>query len=167
MDDGAVIQPEAKVINFADLIGKKAKRRSEDHWGAAVMARGFTILPSILFWAQGRLDLTPEEFNVLVQLASHWWDANDNPHPSKERLAERIGKNPRTIQRYLTQLEKKGFIGRLARFRANKGQTSNGYALTGLVEKLAALEPEFKKVTEQNRLRRQKVERPVTSAKGA
>jgi hypothetical protein len=138
----------------------KPRRRAEERWGRAVIARGFTVLPSMLFWAQARLKLTPDEFNVILQLAAHWWDANEEPRPAKDTIAERMGKNPRTIQRYLTQLEDKDLVRRIPRYRPGRGQAANAYSLDGLVKRLEELEPEFRKVIEQNRIRRQRVERP-------
>ena len=146
-----------KVIDLS-TITKKDKRRSDEKWTKAVMARGYCMVPSILLWGQKQLGLSPEQLNVLLQLISHWWDAKDAPHPSKESIATRIGKDPRSVQRYLTQLEKAGFIARQQRFRAHRGQTSNGYSLAGLVKKLGEIEPVFRKVAEQNRLRRAKAE---------
>jgi hypothetical protein len=70
-------------------------------------------------------------------------------------------KHPRTVQAYLTSLEKKGFIRRIERFKVNKGQDANGYDLAGLVAQLNAIAPEFKKVAEQNKLRRRRVEKPA------
>ena len=154
-----------KVVELK-LPPKKPRRRADERWGTAVIERGFTTLPTMLFWAQGRLKLTPDEFNVVLQLAAHWWDANENPRPAKETIAERMGKDPRTVQRYLTHLEQKGLIARVARFRPAGGQTANGYSMQGLVKRLQELEPEFRKVIEQNRLRRRRVESP-TAAKGA
>jgi DNA-binding Lrp family transcriptional regulator len=69
-----------------------------------------------------------------------------------------MGKSPRQVQRYLTLLERAGFITRVERYNGRKAQVSNGYDLTGLVAKLVAIEPEFQKITEQHRLRRRKVE---------
>lgn len=138
----------------------KPRRRAEERWGKAVIDRGFTVLPSMLFWAQARLKLTPDEFNVVLQLAAHWWDANEDPRPAKDTIAERMGKDPRTIQRYLTQLERKGLARRIPRYQPGRGQGANAYSLVGLVKRLEELEPEFRKVIEQNRIRRQRVERP-------
>jgi len=143
------------------------RRRADERWGKAVIARGFTVLPSMLFWAQARLKLTPDEFNVILQITAHWWDANEDPWPAKDTIAQRMGKNPRTVQRYITQLEKKELLERKARFRPGRGgQAPNGYSLKGLVKQLEALEPEFRKMVELNRDRRRRVERPreATSA---
>lgn len=145
---------------------KRQRKRADDRWGRTVIARGFTTLPTMLFWAQARLKLTPDEFNVVLQLASYWWDANEDPRPAKDTIAARMGKSPRTVQRYLTKLESKKLISRIARFRPGRGQGPNAYSLEGLVTRLTELEPEFRKVTEQNRIRRQRVERPK-EAEGA
>lgn len=162
------IKPTAKVIALPKAAPPpKPKRRSEQRWGKAVIDRGFTVVPSMLFWAQARLRITPEEFNVIMQLAAHWWDANEDPRPAKDTIAERMGKDPRTVQRYITQLEKKGLVERKERFRPGRGgQAPNGYSLDGLVKQLEALEPEFRKMVELNRDRRRRVERPK-EAKGA
>ena len=88
----------------------------------------------------------------------HWWEADKVPFPSKDTLARRMGKSPRQVQRYLTQLEEAGFISRIERFNGRKAQVSNGYALAGLVAKLVAIEPEFQKIAEQHRLRRKRAE---------
>jgi hypothetical protein len=150
----------SNVIELATL-GKADKAKSKDRWSDAVMDRGHSIVPTILLWGQAKLGLTPDELNVLLQLISHWWYAGNDPHPSKETIAARMNKHPRTVQAYLTSLVEKGFIRRIERFKANKGQDANGYDLGGLVAKLNALAPEFKKVAEQNKLRRRRVEKPA------
>lgn len=156
----------AAVISLAKAKRAKPaapKRKADDRWGKAVIDRGFTVLPTMLFWAQGRLKLTPDEFNVVLQLTAHWWDANEDPRPAKDTIAERMGREPRSIQRYLKKLEDKGLVRRVARYRPGKGQGPNGYELDGLVARLQALEPEFRKVVEQNRIRRRRVEAPAAT----
>lgn len=135
-----------------------AKPKRKDRWPEAVMKLGYAQIPSILFWGQGKLGLKPDEFNVLLQLVSHWWTRDQNPHPSKETIARRISKDPRTVQRHLTTLENAGFIKRETRYKLHKGQDSNGYDLRGLVKKLKEIAPDFDKVTDQNKRRRAKVE---------
>jgi hypothetical protein len=139
-------------------ISKKNRRRAEDKFGAPVMKLGFTLIPNLLLQAQGRLKISPVQLTVLAQLFQHWWNADDDPFPSKETIARRLGKSERMIQRYLTQLETAKLIKRVPRFKSHKGQTSNGYDLSGLVAKLAELEPEFTKAAEQKRLKQKKIE---------
>jgi predicted transcriptional regulator len=159
----AVSPPTAAPSNVIELatLGKADKAKSKERWSGAVMDRGHSIVPTIMLWGQAKLGLTPDELNVLLQLVSHWWYAGNDPHPSKETIAARMKKHPRTVQAYLTSLEKKGFIRRIERFKVNKGQDANGYDLAGLVAQLNAIAPEFKKVAEQNKLRRRRVEKPA------
>jgi predicted transcriptional regulator len=115
-------------------------------------------LPSLLLRAQAKLKINPVQLNVLIQLIEHWWEADKNPFPAKETIARRMNKSTRHIQRILTQLENVGYIKRIERFLGHKAQTSNAYSFDGLVKKLVALEPEFRKAAEQNKIRRKKVE---------
>lgn len=151
----------ASVTNIADFSAAMRKAGAKERWSSNVMDRGYTTIPTILLWGQARLELTADELNVLLQIISHWFYVGNDPHPSKARIAERMGKHPRTVQGYLTSLEKKGFLRRVERFRPSKGQDANGYDLSGLATKLESIAPEFKKVSEMNKNRRRKVEKPT------
>lgn len=149
----------SNVVSLKGLV-KAEKGKAKERWSAAALERGYSPVPVILMWGQAKLGITPEELNVLLQLISHWWFGGNDPYLSKDRIAERMGKHPRTVQTYLTSLESKGLLRRIERYKVNKGQDANGYDLSGLVAKLEAIAPEFKKVSEQNKLRRRKVEKP-------
>ena len=101
------------------------------------MKFGYTMIPNLLLQAQGRLGISPVQ---LIQLIQHWWDAGNDPFLAKETIARRMGKSPRQIQRYLTELEDAGFVRRIPRYKGHKAQTSNAYGLDGLVLKLSAIE---------------------------
>lgn len=150
--------PSASVFNLADFNAAMKKQSAKARWSTNVMDRGYTVIPTILLWGQAKLELTSPELNVLLQLTSHWFYKGNDPHPSKGTIATRMNCDPRTVQRVLTRLEKKGFIKRVGRFKASKGQDSNGYDLSGLAAKLEAIAPEFAKVSEMNKNRRRKVE---------
>ena len=142
---------------------KKQGRRLEDKWSPPVMKLGYTGLPNLLLKAQGKLKITPMQFNVLVQVIEHWWEAERDPYPAKDTIARRMNKSPRQVQRYLTQLEKAGMIKRIARYSGKKAQINNAYSFDSLIKKLKALEPEFSKETEQKRLRKKKLETAAAS----
>ena len=55
------------------------------------------MVPRLLLWGQGRLELKPNELNVLLQLISHRWSVGNDPHPSKETIAQRMGRDPRSV----------------------------------------------------------------------
>lgn len=124
---------------------------SEKKWGKAVMKLGFSILPSLIFRAQRRLGLSPVQLVVLLQIADYWWDQGRKPHPGKTTIGERLDLSARQVQRHIADLEKAGFLKRIERRAPHRGKLTNEYDLTGLVEKLKKLEPEFRQVEEMKR----------------
>jgi Helix-turn-helix domain len=157
-------KPEKGSATIVPLpVAKKPKRRAEDKWSSQVMKFGYTPLPNLLLRAQGKLKITAVQLNVLVQVIEHWWDADEYPFPGKDTIARRMNRSPRQVQRYLTQLEKKGLITRITRYKGKKAQTSNAYSLEGLVKKLKAVEPEFTRAKEQKRIKSKKLETAAAS----
>lgn len=137
---------------------KKSGKRAEDKWSPQVLKHGYTALPNLLLRAQAKLKITPMQFNVLAQLAEHWWDADKYPFPAKETIARRMNKSPRQVQRYITQLEKAHLIRRVERFSGRKSQINNGYLFDGLIKKLKEIEPEFAKAKEMKKAKSKKLE---------
>ncbi|KAF2991282.1 helix-turn-helix domain-containing protein [Methylocystis sp. MJC1] len=128
---------------------EKEKRKLEDRFSRQVVGSyGFTQLPNLLLYAQARLKISPTQFNVLLHLVQHWWDADKAPHPKIETIARRMGKSERMVLRYLDGLEKAGLIKREHRYRGKQKQISSAYRLDGLRERLIELEPEFRKAKE-------------------
>lgn len=152
-----------KAVETAEIVqfpAEQATQASEKKWGKQVMKLGFSIIPSLLLRAQQRLGLSPTHLAVLLQLADYWWEQGRKPFPSKQALSERLGLSPRQVQRYIAELEAAGLVQRIERRAAHKGKLSNVYDLSGLVERLKALEPEFREVqTEAKEMKRQ-VARP-------
>jgi predicted transcriptional regulator len=152
-------KPKTETATVIPLhVKKRTGKRAEDKWSPQVLKFGYTALPNLLLRAQGKLKITPMQFNVLAQLAEHWWDADKYPFPAKDRIATRMNKSPRQVQRYITQLEQKGLISRIKRYSGRKAQISNGYSFDGLIKKMKALEPQFTRELEQKRIRRKKLE---------
>lgn len=139
---------------------RKADSASEQKWGKAVLAQGFSILPSLLFKAQRRLQLKPIELAILVHLADFWWDPGRKPYPSKQRLAERLGIGPRQVQHWIANLEQAGLVERKQRYATHGGKLTNEYDLSGLVHRLKELEPEFRQVEEEATAKRRAVSKP-------
>ena len=137
-----------------------------DKWGAKVIALGFCMLPSLLLRAQRRLKLSPTQLAVLIQLADFWWDAGRKPFPKKADLAERLGLSDRQVQRYIAELEEEGFLKRIERRATHRGKISNEYDLQGLVDKLAAIEPDFREAAEGARAARKAAARPGLRRRG-
>lgn len=149
----------AEVVQIRPGNKPKSAQASEKKWGKAVMKIGFTIIPSLLLRAQQRLGLNCTQLAVLLQLVDYWWDEKRKPYPSKKSLSERLGLSSRTVQRYIAELEQAGLVQRIERRAANKGKQSNIYDLSGLVQRLIELEPEFREVQEEARAKRRQVSR--------
>jgi DNA-binding transcriptional regulator YhcF (GntR family) len=127
---------------------KEGQQASSKKWGKAVLGLGFCVIPSLLLRGQARLGISPVQLVILLHIIDHWWYAEQLPFPSKASIASRCNLSPRQVQRYLTELEDRGYIKRVDRFVDHKGQQSNYYDLSGLVAQLKRLEPEFSSVEE-------------------
>lgn len=136
---------------------KVSPKSSAEKWGQKVMDLGFCLVPSLLLRAQRRLNLSPTQLAVLLQLCDFWWDKDRKPFPSKETLAQRLSLSERQVQRYIADLEQEGLVHRVDRRASNGGKLSNIYDLSGLVSRLQELEPEFRQVDEMNKATRKAV----------
>lgn len=146
--------PEAPVTKIKANETSAAKK-----WGDAVIKQGFCIIPSLLLKAQRRLGLNPTQLAILLQLADYWWEADNKPFPCKQSLSDRLNIGPRQIQRYIAEMEQAGLVKRIERFGDDKRKLSNHYDLSGLVEKLKKLEPEFRQAKEEANAKRRKLSR--------
>lgn len=154
-------QSTATVVEFPKSPPKKASSH-ERIWGKSVLGHGYTALPSMLIQAQSRLGITPLQFNILAQLLDYWRDPARAPFPSKNDLASRIGCKPKTIQTNIRALEKAGLVTREMRRTAAGDWNSNIYHLTGLVERVKRLEPEFAAAREKRKEARDAQKRAET-----
>lgn len=97
-----------------------------------------------------------------AQLLDYWRDPARAPFPSKADLAARIGCKPKTIQTNIRALEKAGLVTREMRKTAAGDWNSNIYHLTGLVERVRKLEPEFAEARKKKREAREAQKRAET-----
>ena len=160
---------EAAANNVVPISGKTGAsgktRESEKKWGRKVMALGFCVVPSLLLRAQRRLGLNPTQLAVLLQLCDYWWESKRRPFPGKKALAQRLGLGPRQVQRYIAELESVGLVQRIERKADHGGKQTNTYDLSGLVDRLKSLEPEFRAVEEKAKASRRAVSTPRYRAK--
>lgn len=126
-----------------DFAPAHKRRSAEAKWGRAVMDRGFVTIPAILLRGQRRLGLSSTQLVVLLQLIDWWNDADKQPWSAKSTLAQRIGLSERQLQRQVATLEQAGLVQRIEKV-TNRGKQPNTYDLSGLVEKLKELAPQFR-----------------------
>ena len=80
-------------------------------WGEAAIA-GWQAVPDVLLKNQHKLDLTPTDLLVLLNVLSFWWYVEELPYPRVATLAKRMNVTPRTVQRSLQKLNEKGLLVR-------------------------------------------------------
>lgn len=150
MTDATTPDAEQNVVAFQPRTALKA---SEKKWGHDVLRHGWCLLPSLLFRAQRKLNITALQMAVLLQILEHWWEAERAPYPSKETIAHRLDMSPRQVQRHIAALEKAGYVQRRERKAVNRGQLSNYYEFDGLVAALKRIEPEVAQAFTESRQR--------------
>lgn len=150
MSEEPTLDPAPTIVPFQPKIALKV---SEKKWGHDVLRHGWCLLPSLLFRAQRKLNITPLQMAVLLQLLEHWWEAERAPYPSKETIAHRLDMSPRQVQRHIAALEEAGMVQRRERWAVNQGQLSNFYDFDGLVAALKRIEPEVAEAFAESRRR--------------
>lgn len=135
----------ATVVEFPTPKSVRKPSSTEAIWGKSVAAHGYAGIPSILIRAQGRLGLSPMQFNIVVHLLEYWRSPERRPFPTKRDLAERMGASEKAIQNNMKALEERGFVRREQRKTAAGDWDSNVYHLDGLVRRVQELEPDFAK----------------------
>lgn len=143
---------------------KKAKstehKQIEKRWTKPLVETGFTAIPNIILDKQRALGLNAMDVNIILQIAKHWWDAESAPFPSIGKLAITLGVTNRTVQKHISEMEKRKLIERTERFYSQGGQQSNSYTFNGLIQKCKPFAEEEikarrkKKLSEDARLRR-------------
>lgn len=121
----------------------EALKVNEKKWTKTLMQTGWTVLPNIILECQSALKLKPTDVNVLLHLARHWWEASNHPHPAKGTIAKRMGVTPGTVRRSVRKLEKAGLITRHYRKNEARGNLTNMYDFTGLIEKVTPLAKDY------------------------
>lgn len=109
----------------------------EQKWGKELVAAGWTAIPNVIFDCSRQLGLKQLDVLIIVHLASFWWTAGNDPFPTKETLAGKIGCTPRTVQRAIAGLEERGYIQRHARKSKQGGNLANSYSFEGLIKAAA------------------------------
>jgi hypothetical protein len=86
--------------------------RAFDKWGEAA-SKGFQLVPDLLLKNQAKLELTPTDVVVLLNVLMHWWYADQRPFPRSTSIAARMEVQPRTVQRSLARLDELGLVKRV------------------------------------------------------
>ena len=88
------------------------RARSTDKWGEAAFG-GFQMVPDLLLKKQVELGLSATDMLVLLNITMHWWYAEQRPFPRVSTVAERMGVDPRTVQRSMRKLVDLGLLDKV------------------------------------------------------
>jgi len=103
-------------------------------WGDdAFTQRGFTMFPNAVLEHAAELGIGPQEGWMLCHIL-YFKRNTDHPRPSLSTLAQRLGKSPDSVRRYLRSLEKRGLLRIEASYTENGGQATNVLDFTPLRE---------------------------------
>ena len=91
------------------LSSKQAESRLEKRWRTAATT-GFVAVPNVLLVHYRSLEVTPTEFDVLLNLLMPLWSSESQSFPRVSTIARRMNTSPRTIQRALNRLRACGLI---------------------------------------------------------
>lgn len=114
----------------------ETEKESRKIWGTNVMRVGFMQVPSLLLKRQKELGLNAMDMNIILQIASYWWEKDNLPRPSKTTLADALSVDSSTIRKRIAALEKRGYLKRLIRSGHANARLANQYDLNGLIQKL-------------------------------
>ena len=92
--------------------------------------KNFFIVPNQIF----DLGLKPKEFVVYCCLLRHSDKNTDNCFPSRRLIADECSMDKKTVDSALKELEARGLIKKVCRYRENGSRTSNMYYLVSLLE---------------------------------
>ena len=92
--------------------------------------KNFFIVPNQIF----ELGLKPKEFVVYCCLLRHSDKNTDNCFPSRRLIANECSIDKKTVDSALKELEARGLIKKVCRYRENGSRTSNMYYLASLLE---------------------------------
>ena len=98
--------------------------------GGKMKHKNFFIVPNQIF----ELGLKPKEFVVYCCLLRHSDKNTDNCFPSRRLIADECSMDKKTVDSALKELEARGLIKKVCRYRENGSRTSNMYYLASLLE---------------------------------
>lgn len=104
-------------------------------YGKVISQDGVTPIPMALFRYQKELRLDCTELVFICYVMTYRWTAGD-PYPSIKKMAIATGISEKTLHSYKSSLVSKNYLRLVKRSDPQKGNMSNGYDFTPLLETL-------------------------------
>ncbi len=93
----------------------------------------FTMTPNALLDHYAQLGIPVQEMACAVVILRHQFDER-LPFPSENTIARALCRSVRQVRRYIAHLREKGLLRVVTRFDPRRGQTTNAYDLTPLLQ---------------------------------
>src|SRR5258706_14224212 len=103
-------------------------------WTKPLIDAGYTVVPTIIIRRMRVLGLTPTDFAILVQIASYWWEAENEPFPSMKTLADAIGISESTVKRRIKAMHGAKFLKKTTRPQKHNRHKPNLYGFGPLIQ---------------------------------
>ena len=136
--------------------------RIRAYFGDDMLRAGFVPLPHLFLRHYRKLGLSNLQAMFVLQLIEIVWDLGDAPS-SVTRLAERLGVDRRTVQICAKELQALGFVEVFDQWDESGGQVENGYDLSSLFRRIAAVDEQPAARTLVRRSRTTNDQRPATN----
>jgi hypothetical protein len=107
-------------------------------FGEIIARNGIASIPDAIFSFQKELGLSVGECWFVAQILRFKW-TTELPRPSLHKMSDYTGVSLRTLFRYKSSLEEKGYLKVVNRYRENGGQDTNYYDFTPMFEKIISL----------------------------
>lgn len=104
-------------------------------YGKIISQDGVTPIPMALFRYQKELRLDCTELVFICYVMTYRWTAGD-PYPSIKKMTVATGISEKTLHNYKKSLVSKNYLRLVKRSNPQKGNMSNGYDFTPLLEAL-------------------------------
>ncbi len=99
---------------------------------------GFTRTPNALLDYHAQLGVALQEMACAVVILRHQYD-DRLPFPGEDTIARALSRSVRQVRRYIARLRDKGLLRVVARFDPRRGQTTNAYDVTPLLQAVRRL----------------------------
>lgn len=113
---------------------------SAKKWGKTLIKAGWSTVPDTILKHQHRLGLTSVDLVIILQVAKHWWEANNLPRPGIASIARSMKLSARHVRRRLKALERAGLVEVRHRYEpGTKSYKASVYSFKGLIKRATAM----------------------------
>lgn len=116
-------------------------------FGDAVLDAGHTAMPNLVLDNYAELGVSAVQMMFAIHVWQHWWTER-NPHPSLEKIAQKMGVTRRQARNYAQRFKELGLVRIEERHAVGQGQLTNEYDFSPLISAVVKLAEQGTEVIE-------------------